>query len=933
MLERGAPSAHGWWASRGDPGSPSPSRFSAALARAARRPLCVLLAGLAGMVGAASLVLTGTAAAQAQPQVTVTVDTTAHGSAIPAGFSGLSFETGSERPGNARVAGYFFSPQNTALVTLFQNLGIKNLRMGGGSVDDEIPPGMGSDGYAGIDNLFAFARAAGVKVIYSLRLLDPAKNPIAGLAPHDAAIAQHIAQYQPYLYAFAIGNEPDWNSYHHSDPLIQNYPTYLADWTHFADTIRATVPGALFVGPDTGAYTTATYYNGESWTQRFAADVGPTGLLAAVTQHDYVGAGPGKTTAQQAIDDMLSPQWVDGTQIAAGPQGTSTYTPYPWLYANNLAPVVQDGLPYRITEANDYLGGVAGASNAFASALWALDYMHWWAEHGAAGVNFHNKQWILTDTIVPSPNPCASVCGNFQTTPKGYGIKAFSLGGHGYVEPVAISNPDNVDVTAYAVGSSRDVYVTVINKTQGAGARPVRAVIVPRGLAAASVASMTLTDGVPGNAALLTATLGGAAITDSGRWTGAWTPLSPDTAGRLTVTVQAATAVILHLQAAGAYDGPVQINRNGTLELVADGTSGTVAFDRQTAPGGSNSAPAGWNGWADIPGGVATQGSPALVHNLNNTLQVFATTGAGAVYTDRQATPGGAWTGWQSLGGPGITHVAAARNADGSLSAFGIGPDGTVWVDSQGAPGVGWSGWSDLGGHRIEPGFAIGRNLDGRLVVFGMDRHAQVWYDQQNSQDAWSGWQPLGTAGKGPRLAVGRNLDGRLQLFGVGSGGALWSAWQETPGGPWHAWTDLGGKGLAPGVAVGQDNAGRLVVFGVQARTGDVLSLTQRARAGGRGWGDWSDLGRVGTGAGQTGTVAGQAGTEAGQTGTVAGQAGAAGGAGPVTAPRLAVGNTAGGGMQIFALYGDGAVWSDWQQQPGGWSGWTPFGSPGAPAR
>ena len=73
------------------------------------------------------------------------------------------------------------------------------------------------------------------------------------------------------------------------------------------------------------------------------------------------------------------------------------------MYANNLAPVAAAGLRYRLTESNDYLTGVPGASNAFASALWALDHLHWWAAHGAAGVNFHNKQWLFTDTIVPDP--------------------------------------------------------------------------------------------------------------------------------------------------------------------------------------------------------------------------------------------------------------------------------------------------------------------------------------------------------------------------------------------------------------------------------------------------------------------------------------------------------------------------------------------------
>ncbi len=75
------------------------------------------------------------------------------------------------------------------------------------------------------------------------------------------------------------------------------------------------------------------------------------------------------------------------------------YTPYSWLYRNDYLPIRKLGIQYRLTESNDYLGGVPGGSNSFASALWALDYMHWWAEHGASGVNFHNNQWIYTHTL------------------------------------------------------------------------------------------------------------------------------------------------------------------------------------------------------------------------------------------------------------------------------------------------------------------------------------------------------------------------------------------------------------------------------------------------------------------------------------------------------------------------------------------------------
>ena len=153
-------------------------------------------------------------------------------------------------------------------------------------------------------------------MIYSLRLLNPSPKgkPIPHLRATDAAIAAHIWRYRAELAAFAIGNEPDRKAYHRSDPNITGYRSYLAQWRRFAHAILAAAPGARFAGPDTGAYTPATYVHGQSWTQRFAAD--QKGSVARITQHQYVGAGPGATTADQAIDNLLSPNWVAGSAIA-----------------------------------------------------------------------------------------------------------------------------------------------------------------------------------------------------------------------------------------------------------------------------------------------------------------------------------------------------------------------------------------------------------------------------------------------------------------------------------------------------------------------------------------------------------------------------------------------------------------------------------------
>ena len=84
--------------------------------------------------------------------------------------------------------------------------------------------------------------------------------------------------------------------------------------------------------------------------------------------------------------------------------------------------VVSNGFPFRLTESDDYTHGVTNASDTFAAALWALDYMHWWAAHGAQGINFQNTEWLRTDTFYPD------AAGTFQIHPKAYAIKGVRPG-------------------------------------------------------------------------------------------------------------------------------------------------------------------------------------------------------------------------------------------------------------------------------------------------------------------------------------------------------------------------------------------------------------------------------------------------------------------------------------------------------------------------
>src|SRR5580700_10902939 len=121
-------------------------------------------------------------AVYSQIPATVSVDTSTPGYAIPDDFIGFSFETRRVDYNSDDVSGYFFDSTNTQAVALFRQIGVKSLRVGGGSVDDPKTPIPNTND---IDALFRFAKAADVKVIYSLRLTD-------GDPGQNASIAKYI---------------------------------------------------------------------------------------------------------------------------------------------------------------------------------------------------------------------------------------------------------------------------------------------------------------------------------------------------------------------------------------------------------------------------------------------------------------------------------------------------------------------------------------------------------------------------------------------------------------------------------------------------------------------------------------------------------------------------------------------------------------------
>ena len=462
---------------------------------------------------------------QASP-ITISVDTKSPGAAIPQDFTGLSFEVALLLPGENGI--HYFRPGNLPLLNLFRTLGVKNVRIGGNTSDRDVRR-LPAD--ADFDSLFAFAKAAGVKVIYCLRLHN-------GDPQADAATVKYImSRYAAQVDCFSIGQEPTAYPVGKTDTRPNSermgaanekyqYSAYREEWKKFADVIIAAEPDVRFCGP--------SVHNNADWAQRFMTDFGQSNHVTLITEHLYPGGAGGKVpTPEIGRDWMLSDKFTAA---------------YERLHKGFAPQAIASGLPYRLEEVNNYFnGGATNVSNTFASALWGLDFMYWWAEHGAAGLNFHTGDRVAAGAALQPSRYTAyySTTNGYMVRPLGYGIKTFELGSHGKLVPATISNPESLNLSAYAVlGDDRNLYLTIINKEHGSAAREASiSISVPQGAAASTHRQMILLS-APNNdiAATDGQRLGGASIQHDGSWNGSWSPL--DSA---IIKVPAGSAVVLKL--------------------------------------------------------------------------------------------------------------------------------------------------------------------------------------------------------------------------------------------------------------------------------------------------------------------------------------------------------------------------------------------------
>ena len=457
--------------------------------------------------------------------VSVLVDAQLNGLPIAPAFTGLSFETAQLLPDRAGV--HYFRPDNAPLVQLFHTLGIRSLRLGGSSSDR---PAIQLPANADLDSLFAFARAADVKIIYGLRL--------HGGDPDDAAqtVKYLMAHYSEQIDCFALGEEPA--AYPGAiapagpgrPPANASYANYADTWRKFEIAITAMVPGVKLCGPSE---------HQPAWPPQFIKDFSHGHNVALITGHLYPGG-----------DDANVPSPEIGGDRLLSPHFARTYENF---YQALVPLAASNGLPCRLDEVNHFFdGGATNVSNTFAAALWGLDFMYWWAAHGVAGVNFHTGDpGPAGNELSPATSAAFITATNgFRLRPLAYGIKAFALGSHGNLLPAMITNSEHLNLSIYAVKDDvGHLSLTLINKEHGAQARSATVSIDEAHAFSGRGRLMQLAAPGQNLAATTGETLGNGTITAAGNWSGNWTLVEPSSTGTFTVEVPASTAVILKLSA------------------------------------------------------------------------------------------------------------------------------------------------------------------------------------------------------------------------------------------------------------------------------------------------------------------------------------------------------------------------------------------------
>jgi hypothetical protein len=468
----------------------------------------------------ASVAATPTLLATPPPRgrpVSVSIANHPMGPAVPADFMGLSFEVRS-LPTIATYAG------KGDFATLLRSLGPGVMRFGGISADEQaawVPTGASKPAWAdtAIDEqdlagIAALAKETGWKVLLTVNL----GHFETKAAAQEAAAAK--AGLGPYLAGIEIGNEPDLFPLKHLRPPGTGVKAYLPQAEKYRAAIEAAAPGTPIVGPDPSTGT-----QGLTWVREDATTIHPQLL----TDHYYPLSSCGE---HPTISELLSPNVRRKESEMLSKMLALSHT-----YAT----------PLRIDETNDIsCEGQPGVSNAFASALWALDYTARAMTAGVVGVNFHDLiDQPRTYSALAAHSEGALNAGDLQPAPEWYALlAAHSLGG-GRPLPTTAAGISPGELSASAIGAPNGKVSLVLVDYDPPGSEPLAVHLrVSRALAGGSILRLT----APAPAATAGTQLGGQAVAPNGAWTTPRAlPAVHGRAGSLSLQIAPSSAAVVTL--------------------------------------------------------------------------------------------------------------------------------------------------------------------------------------------------------------------------------------------------------------------------------------------------------------------------------------------------------------------------------------------------
>jgi len=337
---------------------------------------------------------------------------------------------------------------------------------------------------ADLRGLGTLAARSGWHVLLTLNLghFDP-----EAAAREAAAAKLYLGE---WLAGIELGNEP--NSYAHQGLREEpwTFLEYNSDVAAYRAAIEAAAPGIPLAGPDvSGSSAFATWGVGEVVDQ-------PPQLL---TGHHY----PLSCQSQPTIGRLLSPH-IRLLELRS---------------LKRYLAVAQNGeIPFRLDEANTVsCGGVAGISNTFAGALWAVAYVSAAMSEGLQGVNLHgHPTTCLGYTPLCASTPQALAEGALTAQPEWYALLMLrGLVGDRPLTTTVVGHPHhNIQANAF-LAPDGGLHVVIVDDDPPGTRRATVQLRVGAGLRYARLLALT----APAPNSLEGVRLGGSAVAPDGSWT------------------------------------------------------------------------------------------------------------------------------------------------------------------------------------------------------------------------------------------------------------------------------------------------------------------------------------------------------------------------------------------------------------------------------